>query len=359
MIAVLAVAWSLGIAGTPRVLSAPAEADSGKLAYVGTDGHLWVLNLASGAQAQLTLGEHETVHEPRWSPDGRSIAYLAFTKDPDVFEPGRGDDVYVIDSGGGSPRKLTDCNEPMHDLSWFPDGAALVFGTGFNGGFQAHRVPLAGGDVLTFPSSADGMLVERLFPSVAPNGQWVAALDSVQSAGSSSQALVIINADGTERRVVVDFGSEATPYLEPSWNPHEPALAYALGRRAMQVSAFGGEPSIMVEAGNEIASRISYSPDASRLAFAAWPDRPGRQRGGEAYLTIAPRDGSPQIVLAEAGDATRTEIVWSPEGSRLMFSTSALFSENGAVFAVSADGSNLTPLVEAQTGLSSGFDWLP
>jgi Tol biopolymer transport system component len=299
------------------------------------------------------------VHDPRWSPDGRSIAYLAFVREPDVFEPGRGDDVYVIDSAGGTPRKITEREEPMHNLSWLPDGSTLVFGTGFNGGFQVNMVPIMGGSVFTFPATVDGTPTERLFPAVAPNGQWIAAIETKQVAGPSRQSLVLLDTSGGERREILEFGPDATPYLEPSWNPHEPALAFALGRQAVQVSPFGGELSVMVEAFGEIVSEISYSPDASMLAFAAWPGEPGRQRGGDAYLTIAPRNGAPQITLAEAGDATRTEIVWSPDGSRLVFSTGALFSEIGMVYAVNADGSELTPLVEARTGLRPGFDWIP
>ena len=59
---------------------------------------------------------------PRWSPDGKWIAYQ------------RGDgfrwDIFVVAADGGTPRQLTHDNSQIHGLSWLPDSSGLVYSSG-------------------------------------------------------------------------------------------------------------------------------------------------------------------------------------------------------------------------------------
>jgi len=81
---------------------------------------------------------------PRWSPDAKWIAYQ------------RGDgfrwDIFVVASGGGTPRQLTHDNSQIHGLSWLPDGSGVIYSSGrsttmpYLPTLGLWEVPLTGGE---------------------------------------------------------------------------------------------------------------------------------------------------------------------------------------------------------------------
>ncbi len=86
---------------------------------------LWMISWDGREDLQLTFGvaseEGASVGSPRWSPDGR---YLAFTSD----RPGtaKGTQVWVLDRRGGEARQLTDVKESLSEYRWSPDGKELL-----------------------------------------------------------------------------------------------------------------------------------------------------------------------------------------------------------------------------------------
>ncbi len=67
---------------------------------------------------QLTDGEHRDVH-PRWSPDGRELAFVTHRGDT-------GCQVLLLPADGGEARRLATFDEEVEDLAWAPDGARLA-----------------------------------------------------------------------------------------------------------------------------------------------------------------------------------------------------------------------------------------
>ncbi len=78
---------------------------------------------------------------PRWSPDGRWIAFDSQTEagDPDVL---------VVDAAGGPPRRLASTPHYESLPAWSRDGRFVYFSSDRSGRFEVWRVPAEGGEAL-------------------------------------------------------------------------------------------------------------------------------------------------------------------------------------------------------------------
>ena len=78
---------------------------------------IWVIEVATGRARQLTFsGKSDS--SPRWSPDGRSLAFLS---DRDGAAQ-----LYLLPMNGGEPQKLTDRKDRITEFRWSPDGARIA-----------------------------------------------------------------------------------------------------------------------------------------------------------------------------------------------------------------------------------------
>ena len=89
-------------------------------------GHLYILDIGSGACTALARDERRVDSVPVFSPDGRQIAFVG--NDTQQREAGR-DQVYLVDAtAGAQPRALLSTWSPNHQhLEWSPDGRLLAF----------------------------------------------------------------------------------------------------------------------------------------------------------------------------------------------------------------------------------------
>ncbi|MFZ3217100.1 MAG: S9 family peptidase [Candidatus Acidiferrales bacterium] len=86
---------------------------------------IWMIPTAGGAAIALT-GEEESSSHPRWSPDGKFIAFISARK-------GGGDDddagkkqVWLLNREGGEAQQLTSTIQDVDDFAWSPDSKRVV-----------------------------------------------------------------------------------------------------------------------------------------------------------------------------------------------------------------------------------------
>ena len=80
--------------------------------------HVWVLDLQTNALRQWTTSPKSDTR-PRWSPDGRSLAFVS-----DREERAQ---IYLIRADGGEAEKLTEAKNAVQDFRWSPDGKRIAF----------------------------------------------------------------------------------------------------------------------------------------------------------------------------------------------------------------------------------------
>jgi eukaryotic-like serine/threonine-protein kinase len=135
---------------------------------------LWRSKPDGSSRTQLTYPPM-LVHLPRWSPDGTQIAFMATS-------PGKAWKIFVMPSGGGSPRQVSDGSRNQGDPTWMPHGDAIVFAGmpwleyGTVPGPNIHVVDLKTSQVSDVPGS------ENLFsPRCSHDGRSIAALSADSS----------------------------------------------------------------------------------------------------------------------------------------------------------------------------------
>lgn len=79
---------------------------------------------ASGADAPRRLTSNVRDTTPRWSPDGRQIAFVRSVEKDGRPQPGQ---VYLLDMSGGEVYPPTDDTKGVTSIAWSPDGKTIVF----------------------------------------------------------------------------------------------------------------------------------------------------------------------------------------------------------------------------------------
>jgi dipeptidyl aminopeptidase/acylaminoacyl peptidase len=87
--------------------------------------HLWVVE-TNGASLQLTSGDDWDDTDPQWSPDSMRIAFVS-DRSGQMLEDSHNTDVWVIGRDGGPLTRISDHDEPDASPRWSPDGKRIAF----------------------------------------------------------------------------------------------------------------------------------------------------------------------------------------------------------------------------------------
>ncbi len=137
------------------------------IAYTTQQQETLMISRADGSGArQLTSGQ-EHVQLPRWSPDGKKIAYMA--KAPD--SPWR---IFIERLDNGERWEASEGDDNQGAPTWSPDGRFIVYGNVLcqrTHSCAIHRIDLETGKAQLLPGS-EGLFTARW----SPDGHYIAAL---------------------------------------------------------------------------------------------------------------------------------------------------------------------------------------
>ncbi len=88
--------------------------------------HLWVVEIASGNSKQVTEGDNWNDSDPQWSPDGTRLAFVS-NRTGKEYEEDRNTDVWTISASGGTLTKISDHDESDGLPRWSPDGKWIAY----------------------------------------------------------------------------------------------------------------------------------------------------------------------------------------------------------------------------------------
>jgi TolB protein len=317
----------------PQGETREGPATSADTILFAASGDLFTIRSDGSCLKQITqLSEELQALAPAWSPDGRKIAFVSVRKAVRSVVQ-----FFVINADGSGLQALTQtlsASEGFYGPAWSPDGARLVFSV--NSGRPEVNVVNSDGTGLMRLSDGD-------WPAWSPDGQHIVFVFG---------QIYVMNADATSPiRLTTQEGtsiSEIVTKRMPAWSPNGTRIAYLCGRLFSQIcimGADGSEQRVLTDFGCNCGS-IGWSPDGTRILYA-----------GAFGIYVVKADGSSPLRLADGFSPA-----WSPDGNRITFlvdTGGAPFSDID-VYVINADGTGEKRLTDLPLPFGSiGPTWAP
>jgi Tol biopolymer transport system component len=232
----------------------PSDASRAGIFIAAADG--------SSIKRITTSTDGRSTESPKFSPDGRRIAFLAVDADTAPAGLGFAGDLFVIETNGGVPHQLNPAGtkalatgQTGQPIDWSPDGRQLVF--------AAIEGPLADGRSSVFRVDADGGVPVRIsdfgqwLVSVewSPDGKWIA----YGEVASGNESTWIAHPDGTGTRQLTGPRTSLVGCCA-TWSPVESRVLFqrgTVGSRDLWTMDLAGNDLDQIT--NKPASYVWYS----------------------------------------------------------------------------------------------------
>jgi serine/threonine-protein kinase len=152
--------WEVAGIGTP------ALSPDGRRVAVAVDDRIVVKQLDQGPAIHVVpAGSGARALRPAWHPDGRAIAYFAYSTSDSVR--------VVRDDGVGAPAPLVEDPRGASDAAWSPDGRWIIYRTPVESGTGAD-IMMAPADGSAPPRPLVATPAQETTPTPSPDGRWLA-----------------------------------------------------------------------------------------------------------------------------------------------------------------------------------------
>jgi dipeptidyl aminopeptidase/acylaminoacyl peptidase len=253
------------------------------------DTNIWVVPADGSEPARLFAASPKSDTHPRWSPEGRYLAFLSDRGEPVGDEKEAKNQVYLMRTDGGEAEQLTNLKGGVEDLRWSRDGKMIAFTArdpetdaeqkmhkeGYDQNFVDHPYKFARLWVLT--------LADRKAEQVTRQDQHISGFD-----WSPDGAELAVRASSTPRNDDV------------YWHA-----------RLMVVRRLTGE--IVRTLSENAAGGVRWSPDGQTIAFEEYS--PSRIA---SWLVVVPATGGPPRPLLKDYAGTVRAFEWEADSKHLV-----------------------------------------
>jgi dipeptidyl aminopeptidase/acylaminoacyl peptidase len=303
--------WLLRMVSDPQV-----SPDGSRVAFVvaspdkGTDkpaATIWVAPADGSSKArQFTSGPEDS--SPRWSPDGRWLAFVA--------ERGHGPQLHLASLDGGEAFAITEMAHGVSQPAWSPDGSELAF-VSRTGEWKKHE---------------DRSALERSAPRVVTG--LYSRYDGVGWFDVRRSHLFVVAAKGGEPRQITTGDWDDA---DPAWSPGGDRLAFVSDRSTTRfdrvhrdvwvVPVGAGRRPRRLTRGRGTAASPRWSPDGTTIAYIGHEHEEGDSASNVHLLVVAVTEPKVPRSLSSALDRTVWGIMaapgathaWTPDGTAVVF----------------------------------------
>lgn len=339
----------------------PCLSRDGKTLVFEADFSLWSLDLSARRPEPRRLTVTAAVRdEPREETQTLTNGATELEVSPDGSQLALGlrGDIFLVSSGGGDARRITDSQAQEYDFSFSPDGKRLTYVSERDANVDVFVYELETEKTQRLTTSPE----PETAPVISPDGQQVLFVR-----GINGRQLVAVPVAGGAEHVI----AEGAFFGMPRWSPDARWVAYTRRDAAALTNVYvrpvaGGE-EINVSRWNGFNTEPVWSPDGRRLAFLS-----SRSGSMEIYTVDLDRHKSPsaaasvnsalpsgqslpvtidasgierrvrQLVSEPAG--SKGSMAFLPDGSRMIFSAA------GGLYSASVTGGAGTRLAEGVGG---------
>ncbi len=314
---------------------------------------IWVASTAGGHPRRFTSGDRRD-SAPRWSPDGRWLAFVS-NRGGEKAKP----QIYLLPTDGGEACRLTQMENGAGEPTWSPDGKRLAFTSRVNAEEMAAEdgpepdPPPDPDQVKRRAEEKEHQEKEKADPRVISRFAYRAETSYFDD---RTKHLYVVELDleiGQAKDKPQRLTQDGRNYGDPRWLPGGNALLAVVDRKpgvddlfyysdVVRVPLDGSEPEILTSP-DTLDHNPWPSPDGRWIAYNSLPAAQSTTANAEIKL-IPATGGEPRILTAEL-DAHPRDLRWLPDSRSLCF----LVAERGRIDLrrVSVDGGAVETLLTA------------
>ncbi|MFT3894000.1 MAG: DPP IV N-terminal domain-containing protein [Anaerolineales bacterium] len=271
------------------------EPEKGKLVFASYQAkyrnrHIFTIQTNGRKLIQLTFGEGDD-YAPRWSPDGKKIAF--------VSKRDGNPEIYIMDADGKNVTRLT--YDPARDdsLDWAPDGKQIIFSSNRDGNYNLYLMSVEG------EKAGIRQLTDTAFeesdPSFSPDGMQILFMEDEVG----TYKLSMMGIDGKQNKRLTSV-KDVVAYSAGSWAPDGVRFAYVIGYLDIrdilvgdikQVTSYSTGDRVTWYQGMNLYP--SWSPNGEQIAFIS--DMDGQS---DIYIILADGSGIFRVTHTKADDET-------------------------------------------------------
>ncbi len=277
--------------------------------------NLWLAKWDGSENRAITFGETKQQH-PRWSPDGKWLAFLSGRQDEN-----ENDQLWILSSAGGEAEQLTKEKGSIDDFAWAPDSKRIALVVHDPDPREPEvkekekkTVPPIVIDRFQFKEDIGGYITKR-WSHLKLLDLATRKLDSLTT-GAQDDVLPAWSPDGNEIAFVSKRGEEAD--RGENWDVY--VIAAKPGTKERQLTT-----TPEADAHPDWESAPAWSPDGKTIAYIHGGD-PKKISYATHALTIIPAAGGAAEVLTASLDRNLVQPHWSPDGKSIF----AVLEDDGA-----------------------------